>query len=77
MYTVSVSISSNDVRKSIVATSDTSIRQCFAEAGIDCSRAMVMLDYETIDELDATLADYEVGETAILTAVRKADNANA
>lgn len=74
---IRVSINTNTQRKTVVVPSTTVIKAILEENSIDYAGATVHMDGcpLSVQEMNSTLRELGVIETAILSSVMKADNA--
>ena len=70
-------VGTNTNRKTVMATEDTTLRQCLEENGINYSAGQTSLDGCVLQpgDMDKTFADMHVTEKAYLVCVQKMDNA--
>lgn len=72
-----ITVGTNTNRKTVMATEDTTMRQCLEENGINYSAGQTSLDGCVLQpgDMDKTFADMHVTEKAYLVCVQKMDNA--
>jgi hypothetical protein len=74
---VKVKVANNMTAKEIIVSQDTTIKECFAKAGISYERSTICLDGQNLSsaQLTKTLAEMGVGEETTIMAIIKNDNA--
>lgn len=74
---IKVTVGNNLKRETAIVDSQTTLRDCLEEAGIDYTRGFTTLDGATLaaGDLDKTFDDFGIKERTFLLNVVKADNA--
>lgn len=74
---VKITVGNNLKRETAIVDSETTLRSCLEEAGVDYTRGITTLDGATLGagDLDKTFDDFGIKEKAFLLNVVKADNA--
>lgn len=72
-----VKVANNTQRKTIIVDGNTTIRECFEQAGIPFTKALVSLDGRNVssDKLDTPLSELTCADEVSLMAIIKNDNA--
>lgn len=74
---VKVKVANNMTSKEIITGGNTTIKECFAKAGISCERSTVCMDGQNLSsaQLSKTLDELGVSEETTIMAIIKNDNA--
>lgn len=74
---ISVTITSNTARKSVIVPVESTIKAALDEANINVGNAAVHLDGERIRDIEQTFAENEIEDdtTCVLAVIVKADSA--
>ena len=74
---IKVTVGNNLKRETVIVDSETTLRDCLEEAGVDYTRGMTTLDGSALGagDLDKTFDDFGIKERTFLLNVVKADNA--
>lgn len=74
---IKVTVGNNVTRKTIIAGSDMTIAEAFAEAGIDWNGYTVTANGMTVQAgaMSGKISDLGLGDTVSLSAIAKRDNA--
>jgi hypothetical protein len=74
---VKVKVANNMTAKEIIVEGETTVKECFAKAGISCDRSTVCIDGQNLgtSQLNKTLNELGVVEETTIMAIIKNDNA--
>lgn len=74
---IKVTVGNNIKREQVIVQSDTTLRTCLEDNGIDYTRGVMHLDGSSLvpGDLDKTFADFGITDKCFLLNVVKADNA--
>lgn len=72
-----ITVGTNTIRKTVMVTEDTTLRQCLEENDINYATGQTSLDGYVLQpgDMDKTFAAMNVTEKAYLVCVQKMDNA--
>jgi hypothetical protein len=74
---VKVKVANNMVAKEIIVDGNTTVKECFIQAGISCDRSTICIDGQNLSsaQLTKTLNELGVSEETTIMAIIKNDNA--